>query len=226
MSSIYRFVSFESFVDIIQRKELAFVSPSMWEDPFEGFIFKTIKDTVGRKNVLEGLERLNQATHMDVLDVCEHIVKGQCWTRTHESDAMWRIYSYSNMSIRIEVDREKINELKDVESHDVSYHDKLDLEVEMDQIISEDGNGLSLFKAFYNKRNAFSHEEEVRLFTAINPLNSNQVDYVSFKNIDGFIKSVMLHPLAPNWFGETLRNFCELNNLNYLGKSRLYDFEI
>ncbi len=34
----------------------------------------------------------------------------------------------------------------------------------------------------------------------------------------------MLHPQTPNWFDETLAKYCEDNNLNYLGKSKLYQF--
>lgn len=226
MSSIYRFISFESFVDMMQRKDLAFVSPSKWEDPFESFIFKAIRTEQGRKNVSESLKKLGQDTHMAILDRFEHAVKGQCWTRTNESDALWRIYSYGNMSIRVEVDNEKIKELKNVKSYDVKYYGKLNLAIELEQIMSDNGNVISLNKAFCNKRNSFRHEEEVRLLTNIKLPNEEQVEYVSFENIDGFIKSVMLHPLAPNWFDETLKQFCKSNGLSYLGKSELYTFDL
>jgi hypothetical protein len=42
MKGIYRFVAFESFVDIVQRQALSFVSPSTWDDTYEGFIFRRI----------------------------------------------------------------------------------------------------------------------------------------------------------------------------------------
>ncbi|WP_268055983.1 DUF2971 domain-containing protein [Clostridium estertheticum] len=48
---------------------------------------------------------------------------------------------------------------------------------------------------------------------------------ISFEHIDGFIKSVMLHPLAPKWFEDTLKFFCETHKLNYVGKSKLYDLQ-
>jgi len=49
---------------------------------------------------------------------------------------------------------------------------------------------------------------------------------VSFKDIPGFIKSVMLNPAAPNWFDETLKQYCEANELRYIGKSTLYKLAI
>ena len=46
--SIYRFMSFESFVDTIQRKELALIHPEKWEDPYEGFVFKSVFTSIAR----------------------------------------------------------------------------------------------------------------------------------------------------------------------------------
>lgn len=37
---LYKFMSFYSFVDLIQSKSLNFVRPKVWEDPYEGFIFQ------------------------------------------------------------------------------------------------------------------------------------------------------------------------------------------
>jgi hypothetical protein len=226
MESIYRFVSFESFVDIIQRKSLAFVSPSKWEDPYESFIFKAIRTDEGHMKVVEMLKELGQDTHIAIFDNFEHIVKGQCWTKLPESDALWRIYSYDNMAVRIEVDIENAEKLKNVKLYEVNYHKKLDLEKEMEQILSEDKNSISLFKAFCNKRDSFEHEKEIRLLADIETPNSDSIEYISFKEIEGFIKSVMLHPLAPNWFNDTLKEFCKINNLQYIGKSELYTFNL
>ncbi len=49
---------------------------------------------------------------------------------------------------------------------------------------------------------------------------------VSFAQIDGFVRSVMLHPLAPNELDLQIAAFCAEHSLQYLGKSKLYTFEI
>lgn len=49
---------------------------------------------------------------------------------------------------------------------------------------------------------------------------------VPFRHIDNFIKSVLLNPLSPDWFDDTLRAYCENNKINYLGKSDLYSLKI
>lgn len=47
--SLYRFLSFESFVDIIQSKSLKLIQPKLWEDPYESYLLKAIKSEEGRK---------------------------------------------------------------------------------------------------------------------------------------------------------------------------------
>lgn len=54
---IYRFLSFESFVDLIQRKQLAFVSYDSWEDPYEGFVVRAIQSEKGKKEILKHMEQ-------------------------------------------------------------------------------------------------------------------------------------------------------------------------
>ena len=126
------------------------------------------------------------------------------------------------------------------------------------------------------KREAFSHEQEVRLITdldfdflpdnnksniseeeaeihkqlisqlhqsgqiteaemkeAVSQINAEQfkqktqprsTKHISFAHVENFIESAMVHPLAPDWYIETVRTFCELNKVPFLGKSLLYTF--
>ncbi len=66
-------------------------------------------------------------------------------------------------------------------------------------------------------------EEIDKLVKKINSNLQEKIQYVSFSEIDDFIESVMLNPFAPEWFNETMKTFCESNNLRYLGKSTLYN---
>lgn len=49
---------------------------------------------------------------------------------------------------------------------------------------------------------------------------------VSIAHIPNFIRSVMLNPSAPSEADREMAHFCARHSLNYLGKSRMYDFEI
>ena len=54
---------------------------------------------------------------------------------------------------------------------------------------------------------------------------NQKVKYISFSQINNFISSVMLHPLATGWMDETVKEFCARNNINYFGKSKLYTLQ-
>jgi hypothetical protein len=49
---------------------------------------------------------------------------------------------------------------------------------------------------------------------------------VSFAHIPNFIRSVMLHPHLPNEIDRQMARFCTQHSLNYLGKSRMYKFNL
>ena len=67
----------------------------------------------------------------------------------------------------------------------------------------------------------FFHFSRVTIFENIFQ-NIQPVIHIDFSHIQNFIYSVMLHPLAPDWFEETVRDYCKLNDIKFLGKSKLY----
>ena len=264
---IYRFMSFEAFVDIVQQKALAFMHHEKWEDPYEGFIFKTIKHEEGRKKILRILTELtpdHAMTHFLILSNFEKTLFGQSWTKCPESDALWRIYSHNNMSVRVEIWSPKVigalQGALQVHPFEIKYSDSISIKTQLEQIV--DGNKINLVNALLTKRTDFEHEQEIRLlaFDTENMPNDQQnfppevlnelykkgditrqefdtgmkestkvknildVKYITYDQNKNFIHSVMLHPLAPNWFNKTLAAFCKNNNLNYLGRSKLYQF--
>ena len=146
--SLYRYMSFESFVDTVQRKQLHFVHPSEFEDPLE-FQYLQKMCVTEPSNHIEILYRFALVYRFYV----------QSWTSLPESDAMWRIYNYNNFAIRIEIDRESIKHLEDVQAVDVTYTD------EPDEYIKKQAQGklITEYKNLAIKRKAFEHEKEVRL---------------------------------------------------------------
>jgi hypothetical protein len=49
---------------------------------------------------------------------------------------------------------------------------------------------------------------------------------IDLENVPGFVRSVMLHPMAPAWFDATLATYCALSGIQYSGKSKLYELHI
>ncbi|HUU86256.1 MAG TPA: hypothetical protein VMX17_00715, partial [Candidatus Glassbacteria bacterium] len=132
MESIYRFTTFESFVDIVQSRELTFVSPSLWEDPYESYIFSAMKTERGRLKLNNLLKKYllpeNVGSNLAVLNSFDVAIFGQCWTLNPESDALWRIYSHENFAVRIEIDRSDAGKLNGVNAYDVEYVESMNLE--------------------------------------------------------------------------------------------------
>lgn len=79
---IYRTISVDRLLEMFARRQNVLVVPSKWEDPFENFILNWYGNQGGKSTA-------------------RPIVYGQCWTREHASDAMWRIYSPGLQSVRI-----------------------------------------------------------------------------------------------------------------------------
>src|SRR5690606_32375172 len=73
------------------------------------------------------------------------------WTRKDESDALWRIYSDNNQSVRIAVKEEILHDIDDCVLCDVKYVDFIDFTTQDDFLNS------SFYELFSAKRTAFEH---------------------------------------------------------------------
>ena len=86
-----RIITVERFFELLVNKKNTFVSPSVWEDPFEAFTSKA-KIKINGKNIHSN----NRSW-------------GQCWTtRINETDAMWRIYTPSKNGVKIRTTARKL----------------------------------------------------------------------------------------------------------------------
>ena len=251
---LFRYISFETFVGLVQKKALTFVSPTVWDDPKESDPFFQLLGKIEDKNLRIMLYAIYQKTFC------------QCWSKAVESDAMWRIYSYNNRAVQIKVDTDKLLLLKDVRIVPVEYTDSY--------IVDSSKKMESFYKSLAIKRVAFQHENEVRLIVnykfksdddfenhakavlsifqhpqgkelleslypgmqiekqveeAAKMLNvgkdrQNTLD-VSFGNIPDFIAGVKVHPMAPDWYVDVVNEYCNRNGIAFDGKSLLYSNE-
>ena len=232
---LYRFCSFPSFVKLLQDKCLVFRNFQSWDDPYEGYLFNTIKTDKGKSKIIKIIEELKHAHGQFLIHMLRDMSNcpyAQSWTKLAESDALWRIYSFSNQAIRIEIDIEDIPKLNGVQTHDIIYKDFESLQEEVKDALMDDG--VNWNDLFLKKRKAFEHEQEVRLLLdprldkigqKITNENNSTID-VSFLKINNFIKSVMVHPMAERWYEETVRKFCAEKGVSFIGKSKLYELNI
>lgn len=247
---IYRYISFETFVGMIQSKALTFVLPELWEDPQES------------KPFYQFLESKEKTIERMLLIACFQKTYGQCWTKLSESDAMWRIYSYNNKAIRIKAEIEKIALLKNVHIAPVNY---------TNSVFEPHNDSLDFLASITQKRTAFEHEKEIRLIDCykfesdedffrhvkaflgvskheqwqqamdnlfpnltieeqvekacqlLNIGKSKQTSKkISFAHVPDFICGVMVHPQSPDWYVKIVEDFCNINNIPFEGQSTLY----
>ena len=248
---LYRYISFETFVGMVQNNALTFVLPLVWDDPQEESPFVRL------------MNQNASAVQMAFLIAIHNKTYAQSWSELAESDAMWRIYSYNNRAIRIKIKRTKIDLLDGVRAIPVKYSDE--------PFDCESFDEETLYSSLAYKRMAFCHEQEVRLISAYKyqdeqdaqqhvkavfiqhehkdrvkmlesmfpdkeweekfdcliellniGKNRKNTKEISYAHIPDFIEDVMVHPLAPDWYVEVVKEFCKRNNIPFEGKSELY----
>lgn len=158
---IFRVISIKRLFELFNNKENVLVSPKKWDDPFENFIMNSTGE-------LESGEMFSVGFRDNFY--------GQCWTRTRESDAMWRIYSPDKNGVRITTTpRKLLKSLYDVSGQfrdlscyigKVKYYTTPKLKKLLKTNASSwilDSTGAGQAQTLLFKRTAFKHENEIRL---------------------------------------------------------------
>lgn len=180
MKSLYRFISLPSFVNLVEHKKERYVNPCTWEDTCEGYLLRLLEKKGNIEDVL--MELMNTFSRGNPEAATKNYFKlwcarwlcyGQCWTTMMESDALWRIYSYDRMSIRIETNEEEIKSLFSNQNISDSYIVRIDdirYDLDADQqfktfseLMQDVYDSKHITEPYYHKREAFKHEYETRV---------------------------------------------------------------
>jgi len=237
---IYRYISFESFVDILQSKALTFVNPlTSWEDGYEGIVFRALQTNDGQERIQEILDSVS-SQHFIIAEMAKFI-RCQCWTKTRDSIAMWSTYRNNDKAEMIKSRSDKIecltNGNTNIRLHEVDYYelnDESNLEEELKRVIGNaiTGEELDISRFFVSKRIGFQHENEVRAITSITPGEDflQRIDkplrVEITQPISDFIEEVMVHPKAEDWYTQVIKDFCAIYGVNFSGKSDILQFNI
>lgn len=198
-STVFKYLPLDRFVKMVDKKELVFVAPVTWYDPFEQLYFGV--DCSSRGYVTE-----------DIACMC---VSEKSSTN---EDASWKVYAGSNnKAVRISIEQDKLLRLLEdyaaanafqvyIGKVEYSYEKK---EIEKLHIASsphhDDYFPPAMKREHYLslmllKRNAFSYENEARIFLVkdsitfdANKLLKIQCDYKA----TGIVSNVMLSPYPP-----------------------------
>lgn len=202
---LYRVMDVCRVVDIFEKKSMYFSHPGKWDDPFETYV-----------------------DHQD-----SHAMFAQCWSRTHTSDAIWRVYSPNNLGVRLSTTEGQLRRglLKSISSKgfelrsgSVEYLKPFDLKQRVGILARGLKKGFDIemaAKLLYLKRDSFSYENEWR-FTVYCPNKvAGDIDDHIVVKIDphSIINGILFDPRAPEHFVKAFSYYFK-NHLGFEGYIR------
>ena len=229
---LYKYMSFEQFVSMVELRRLYLTKVSIWDDTYE-----TIPIKKASKEVLDRINEDHPALHFKATENLKNLFidsyYAQSWTSTdEESDAMWRIYSSGASGVRIKFDEKIIATSIKKELSDKYPKSKKSLE-------SFDMNYQKYVICYKDKRSAFQHELEYRFSVFIDSLDmvlNRPIDlYEDEKPLEypsviyyaisiGKLEEVLLDPRAPKYYEEMFMRYCVNRKFKagIFSKSKLY----
>lgn len=202
---IWRYMDLWKFLDIIDNSRLFLSQALHFEDKLDGRF--PISKRIPSNHELKQIDSFSQ----HFLKYTHYI---SCWSsEKHETYPLWKIYSDYRTAVAI---KSTIGDLIASVSND-----------EKDQYIGKinyvDPNGKyyfdgNIFQFFYEKRNYFEFEKEIRLITILNKDRKEILDLPSGISIkikpEMLIKEIKLAPLADESFKKLIELKLSNSNLN------------
>lgn len=186
---IYRVFTIQRLLEAFEEEKLTLVRPSLWDDPFENYLMKA-------QGKMEDGNTISISFRNDFY--------GQCWTKTIESDALWRIYAPEKNGVKVKTTPRKLLTAlltQNPQPHNinltcfignVAYYKRDELKGFFDILPSmlTDSTGAGQAKTLLLKRNQFQHENEVRvIYNSLGTIDSNIYKF-SINPLDLFDKIV------------------------------------
>lgn len=215
---LWRYTDFTKFVSLLEKSALFFARADKLGDPFEGTFSRANKtlrpilyaDTIPEMTLRGWVEFMRNLRRFTLIS---------CWHESsHESAAMWRLYSRETDGIAIKTKFGSFNKSftsnKDIYIGKVSY-------VDYESYFIPEGD---VFSTFLHKRQSFNHEREVRAIAQTIPSKDGKIDLSRTKDIVGsgdyyevdlslLVQEVVVAPYADSWFLELIESVAARYNL-------------
>lgn len=222
--TIWRYMDFTKFIDLLTTKKLFFSRADLFGDPFEGaWPIANVKIRENRPDLfkegapLESIKKMQNLTYREfrkfVVINCWHINEG-------ESAAMWKLYLKSNEGLAIQSTfRKLISSFNDDPSY--AIHVGKVHYINYERYFMPETN---LFFPYLHKRKSYEHEKELRAIIMNIPSNEGggiDIDATPFEDghkepvdLDILIQKIVVCPTAPKWITELIEKVLEKYSLN------------
>lgn len=206
-TKVYRIIPIERMFQLFHENKNVLVRPKLWSDPWENLIFNST------------FKRDDQIVDVEYKDR----IYGQCWTYETASDAMWQIYSPIATGVRIKTSIRKLANIfcgqmrKWTHSQcaigEVAYLREKKFEMYRKDPFPHGVNQESFFDSLLKKRNAYKHENELRILFTSSDDNDDAPEWFSddgnlfFSDFDArnTIEQIMLHPGLDPALGDVMK---------------------
>lgn len=232
---LWRYMDFTKFVSLLEKRALFFARADKLGDPFEGATpinniqarYTSLKSELSEKEILM-YESLRVELRRFTLISCWH-------ESSHESEAMWKVYSSANSGIAIKTN---------FDSFVASFITNEQIHIGQVKYIDYDSEKIpedDLLSPYLHKRKSFEHEREVRAIIQHIPTEASPENIRNFLSgeiptwpdmcdtgiyyeidLNILIQEVVVDPSAPDWLLDLVSSVAERYNLQVpINKSHL-----
>lgn len=211
---IYRYMPVHRLIDMLSTNHLFMLKTTMWDDPFEGFLFERY------------IRRYPCSPHRKLREFLYCL----CLSQDTETDQLWKSYTpeKNGVCIRVAVDKLKIALDDRFVLASVEYKNTTAMRKVLEEHLRNDSQTEEKLRdLFFYKLLGFHTDKEVRLLT-IDPANEGSIKNVKIDTCE-IIDDIMWDPRMPECLCEIYEESIEkINrsrdcNLPKPHKSTLYD---
>lgn len=246
---IYRYINLETFIDMLLNQRLVFVHPTKWEDPMELDAYnKVLKHRSLDKNsalTVAYFAAKNKTYCQSWTELSESDAMWRIYSYDNKSIQI-RVKLSSIRQLPISVNKvvytdsieeyiktipnEKMDQLFAIKRNAYKHEKEIRLVSRYLYKGSEDleKHVIAAYKVSDSKwiQNKTEAEWKIELDECIKLLNADLgvlTKIIDFSMISDFIDSVVIHPQAQNWYVNIVGQLCNIHNIKYKGKSKLYE---
>ena len=252
-TQLYRYMSFDLFLQIVFSEKITAVRPCKWKDSFEQYWIKYLNTSEGTIKLEEYVkESIVQQEYVQdtvkklkgLVNALYHFTFGICFTEAEDEELMWRASNTDDRTVMIVTDVAQVNRIGEENAMFGAVLKRMQYDLEdhcgIEDLLNKFGffDGAAILNdpndLILHKRKCFAYEREVRfLYTPDDTDELQDADGkvielydLEIPDLNGFIKGVMVCPTAKDRHVRLVEEICRHFNLTFLGKSELYDFKI